>query len=170
MYLNNIDDKDLCKIIYKASSILFPNYSNLFHDDMEEFQQQCCVLMLDNIKKYNSSKGSISTYIYNVLPLLINRWLLSKEGKTFIYNSNNIDIDKIISNKSYSISINYNINNNIFKKIFDEYKIVKWKLVDDLSFSQLAKKLNTSKSYARYQYAMQLANIYQKYENILARF
>lgn len=185
MYLKEISDNELCLLIYKASSKLFPLYSSAFMYDIEEFQQQCCVLILPNLKKYNSSKSKVSTYIYNNLPLLLNRWLKSKEGQSKLYNDFTINLDNLLNDTDLSsddkrdmfVRDDYDLvkslidkeENSIISNILNKYNIVKMKLEDDLSFAQLGKRLHTSKSYARYLYAMELADLTQKYEKVLKK-
>lgn len=189
MFINNINDKDLCLIIYKAGALLFPRYSRYFGDDLQEFQQECAYIVLSNLNKYNPKKGSISNYIYNNLPLLVSNYLRCSEGKSKLMNDNFMSLDELVSGKlsndrdmdnydCFLIDYDYNLVDEInekeklstIRKILNEYPTLKLRFDNDLSFSELAKKLGTSVGCAKYRYITEIGNMLYKYEKTLNNF
>ena len=180
---DKINDNDLCLLIYKAGARLFPKYRELFNDDMEEFQQVCAVLMLKHISKHDKSKGAMSTFIYNSLPLLIRRWCISKEAKTMRLENLKLNMEKLLYDSDIEESKKYdsifvsleNIprdldnleRDKIISKIMKNYPIIKRKVYDDLTFPQLAKKFKLTERQIKYRYALEMMNLMEKYENIL---
>ena len=170
MFVNGINDKDLCNLIYKAGALLFPKYRVLFNDDIEEFQQHCAILILPKLKKYDNSKGSISTYIYNFLPLALGQWYnQSLECKTMLLSINSTSIEDILSTfKEPSdcklFTDNIDIPNDLqIKELIDRIKLnyptFFLKETEDLTFRQLGSRLKVGERKAKYLYSKDLSNI-----------
>lgn len=181
--VDNINERDLCLIIYKAGANLFPKYKELFDNDMEDFQQICAVLSLKNLKNYKKDKGSISTFIYNSLPLLVRRYMISKEAKTITMEKNKINLDNFYHSTELNNEAKFNrlfvSEENIpedyskkeivsvIGKISKNYPIVRKKIYNDLTFPQLAKKLKMTERQVKYRYWLELTDMIEKYENVL---
>jgi hypothetical protein len=183
LVVDNINERYLCLLIYKAGARLFPKYRELFNDDIEEFQQVCAVLMLKHIHKHDTSKGAISTFIYNSLPLLVRRWCISKEAKTMRTENLKTSIDILYPYTDFEdcekfehifISDEDLVAEQIkeetrakVSKIIEHYPLIKNKIYNDLTFPQLARKLKMTERQIKYRYALEMVDLMEKYENIL---
>lgn len=181
--VDNINERELCLIIYKAGANLYPKYRDLLGTDMEDFQQICAVLSLKNLKNYDKDKGSISTFIYNSLPLLVRRYMISKEAKTITMEKNKINLDNFYHSTELNNEAKFNrlfvSEENIpedyskkeivsvIGKISKNYPIMRKKIYGDLTFPQLAKKLKMTERQVKYRYCSELTDMISKYENIL---
>lgn len=181
--VDNINERDLCLIIYKAGASLYPKYRDLLGTDIEDFQQICAMLSLKNLKNYDKDKGAISTFIYNSLPLLIRRYLISKEAKTIIIENNKINLDNLyhytelnnedkfsrlfVSEENIADEYSRREIVSVIGKISKNYPVMRRKIHDDLTFPQLAKKLKMTERQVKYRYCLELTDMISKYENIL---
>lgn len=183
MYINNINDKDLCKLLYKASVNLFPNYKELFNNDLEEFQQLCAYLMLKRLKKYDSKKSSISTYIYNYMPLVLGLWIRQHDAKQIMMENTKLDITNLIK---YTDLEEEEIESSIFADDYDlkeecifaeehkyfmerlsKYPIVEKKILNDYTFAKLGKVLGVSTRIAKYLFCKDLQKLIKNEEKML---
>lgn len=176
---NNFNETQLPLIIYKASSRLFPLYERLFGKDKDDFQQLCAVLALNNLKYYDERKCEISTFIYNFLPMWVNKWVNSNEGQTLWYETHKLNIDDVddddsekydslfVSDENIIADYENKLIRNKIKNILSNYPVLRNKIYEDLSFSQIAKKLKMSKRQISYKYAMELKDLIDKNDNFL---
>lgn len=184
MYLQNIKDEDLVNLLYKCSARLFPTYSDMFNGDLEEFQQQCCLLTLKHLDKYDSNKSSISTFIYNNMPLYVKSWLRSTEAHNMLYYNNNvISMDKMLQKteldneekmdkallNEYNLIDDLNDKLNIDKldSILEKYEVLKMRYIDDLQLKDISNKLNKPISSIQYQINKEIKNLFKKHYNFL---
>lgn len=185
MYIKGINDNDLCNLIYKAGALLFPQYESLFSGDIEEFQQHCAILILPKLKKYDESKGALSTYIYNFLPLLLGNWYQrKKESKTMLFELNKVYLDGLVSgDDDWGSSREYNcwyvddidIPKELMKKdlnkLLDKIKInfptFTLKETEGLTFRQLGSRLKVGERRAKYLYIKDLIEIRKSYAELL---
>jgi hypothetical protein len=179
MYIKGINDNDLCNLIYKAGALLFPQYESLFSGDIEEFQQHCAVLILPKLKKYDSSKGAISTYIYTFLPLALGNWVArSKEYKTMLLEVNKSRLQDLIEDDVEDMlfeDLEQDIKKDLIlkerdiklRKIISKYPNYCIKEIEDLTFRQLAKRLNVNERRAKYLWYKDMIEIRNKYTNLL---
>lgn len=184
MFVSNVNDEDLCKLIYKAGVLEFPKYCDLFNGDLEEFQQHCALLILPKLKKYNENKGALSTYIYNFLPLLLGHWYArTRESKIMLFELNKLSLDNLSHGDDWDVQKEYTYLfaddvdipkdimekdlNKILEKIMLNYPALASKEMDGLTFRQLGRKLNVSERRAQYLYIKDLIEVRKKYNDLL---
>jgi hypothetical protein len=169
MFINNVNDRDLCKLIYKASAKLFPQYAGLFNNDLEEFQQQCAVLILPKLKTYDCNKGAISTYIYSSLPLVVAYWAqTSKESKTMMFNDTKVNLDLLLKREKnndidYIFVDDIDIRKTLYIKDellkYKEFPFVIYRDVYDYSFVEIGNLLNLNMQQVIYRYKKELKKL-----------
>ena len=178
MFLDNVNDNELCKLIYKASFLLYPKYSSLFNGDCEEFQQLCAVLILPKLKKYDKSKGALSTYVYNFLPMAVNNWYCrSKESKELLNEVNKLRVEDLVDDVNEcrlftdTIDIPRELKkkdiNKVLNEIREKYPFFRLREEENLTFRQIGSKLNTNERRAKYLYWKELMEIRNTYGDLL---
>lgn len=179
MFVEGINDKDLTLIIYKAGARLYPQYEVLFCGDIEEFQQHCAVLILPKLKKYDSSRGSISNYIYKTLPFVLGQWVAKhKEYKTMLFEINKSRLPDLIDDEAEDImfedtqqDVKQDLINKerdkVLKKLMVKYPMFCTKETEDLTFKKLGKQFGISERQAKYLWWKELIDIRNNYMDIL---
>lgn len=181
--VDNINERDLCLIIYKAGANLFPSYRDMFNNDLEEFQQLCAYLMLKQLKKYDSKKSSISTYIYTHMPLVLGVWIRQHEAKQMMMENTKVDImnlrkDTDLEEEEIESSIyadTYDLKqecisveeHKYFRDRLSKYPIVEAKILNDYTFAQLGKHLGISTRMAKYVFYKDLQKLIENEEKML---
>lgn len=181
--VDNINERDLCLIIYKAGANLFPSYRDMFNNDLEDFQQLCAYLMLKQLKKYDSKKSSISTYIYTHMPLVLGVWIRQHEAKQMIMENNKVDIYNVARETGleqeeveYSVFADqYDLKHECisveehkyFRDRLSKYPIVEAKILNDYTFAQLGKELGVSTRMAKYVFYKDLQKLIKNEEKML---
>lgn len=183
MFVNNINDDDLCRLIFKASINLFPNYRDMFNNDLEEFKQLCSYLMLKQLKKYDSKKSSVSTYIYTHMPLVLGVWIRQNDAKQILMENSKLDIYNLIKDTDLeeeeiesSIYVDdYDLKEECisseehkhFMETLSKYPIVEKKILNDYNFAKLGKELGVPTRIAKYMFYRDLQKLIKNEEKML---
>jgi hypothetical protein len=180
---DNIDERELCLIIYKAGTREFYKYKDLFKDDLEEFQQHCAYLMLKQLKKYDKSKSSLSTYIYTHMPLVLGVWIRQHEAKQMMMENSKLELfsmgkDTELEEEEVESNIlvdSYDLKQecigkeeyDYFRDRLSKYPVVEAKILNDYTFAKLGKELGVSTRMAKYVFYKDLQKLIKNEEKML---
>ena len=84
-------DTDIQRLVLSYCKKNYNKWKYLF--DRDDFIQECYLIILSNMNKYNNTLSKLSTYIYNVLSNTWGTFLNSKKGKQLCFEKSILPIE-----------------------------------------------------------------------------